>query len=120
MVGIAVSDDEGKIAFPRTIAPSDEKLLALLTNIIKEEKIDTAIVGDTRTVSGGENPVTKEAETFMDALGKAAEIPIRPAFEGWSSIEASRYAPKGEEHNDAAAAAVILQRFLDMHADAVE
>jgi RNase H-fold protein (predicted Holliday junction resolvase) len=31
----------------------------------------------------------------------------------WSSIEASRYAPEGSAKSDSAAAAVILQRYLD-------
>jgi len=120
MVGIAVSDEEGKIAFPRMAVPHDEDLLALLVTIVREEDVGAIIMGDTRTVSGGENPVTKDAEAFADTLAKATAVPVRPAFEGWSSIEASRYAPKGEEHNDAAAAAIILQRFLDMHEGAVQ
>ena len=41
-------------------------------------------------------------------------------MEAMSSIEASRYAEKGNEHDDAAAAAVILQRYLDMRGGAVD
>lgn len=120
MVGIAISDDDGKIAFPRAVVPNDEKLLAFVARMVEEEKIATIIVGDTRTVSGGENPVTREADAFIEALAQATAVPIERVFEAWSSIEASRYAPKGEEHNDGAAAAIILQRFLDIRGNGVE
>lgn len=120
MVGIAISDDDGKIAFPRAVVPNDEKLLAFVARMVEEEKIATIIVGDTRTVSGGENPVTREADAFIEALAQATAVPTERVFEAWSSIEASRYAPKGEEHNDGAAAAIILQRFLDIRGNGVE
>lgn len=115
-VGIAISDGEGKIAFPRAEVPNDGNLLPFITRMIREEDINVAIIGDTRTLGGGTNPITNEAEAFVDELKKHTTIAVEPAFEGWSSIEASRYAPKGQEHNNAAAAAIILQRFLDMHA----
>jgi RNase H-fold protein (predicted Holliday junction resolvase) len=41
-------------------------------------------------------------------------LPIERSWEVWSSIEAGRFAGKGHEHDDASAAAFILQRFLDM------
>jgi putative Holliday junction resolvase len=113
-VGIAISDDEGKIAFPRAEIPNDEKLLSFVARMASEEKTEQVIVGDTRSHGGAENPVTKEAERFAGELARETGLPVSRAFEAWSSVEASRYAPKGQEHNDAAAAAIILQRFLDM------
>ncbi len=114
MVGIAISDDDGRIAFPRAVVPNDEKLLTFVARKVAEEKIATIVVGDTRTVSGEENPVTKEADAFINAIAQTTAVHVERVFEAWSSKEASRYAPKGEEHNDGAAAAIILQRFLDM------
>jgi putative Holliday junction resolvase len=115
-VGIAVSDQDATIAFPRMALPNDEKLASLLVALIQEEKIGRIIVGDTRTSGGRENPVTSAAEKFAAMLSTASSVPVEFAPEIWSSIEASRYAEKGNEHNDAAAAAIILQRFLDMNA----
>ncbi len=120
LVGIAISDDEGKIAFPRAVVPNDEQLVTFVARMAEQEKVEAIIVGDTRTVSGAENPVTKKADAFIIAIAQATAIPTESVFEGWSSIEASRYAPKGEEHNDGAAAAIILQRFLDMQGNSVE
>jgi len=113
-VGVAVSDRDATIAFPRAVFPNDAKLLSGLTKIVQEERIESVVVGDTRSHGGGGNPVTAEAEVFIETLKSETKLPVESVPEVWSSIEANRYAPKGEEHNDAAAAAFILQRFLDM------
>jgi putative pre-16S rRNA nuclease len=115
-VGIAVSDAEGKIAFPRGLFLNDQYLLQSIVDFVAKENIEKIIVGDTRSHGGGENPVTAEAEQFMKDLEQGTKLPVTRAFEVFSSIEASRYAPGTKQHDDSAAAAVILQRFLDMHA----
>ena len=112
-VGVAVSDAAGTIAFPRATLPNDAQLFSQLEELVKNEKITCIVVGDTRSHGGKDNPVTAEAEAFVVALQKTLPVPIERVWEMWSSIEASRYAPEGKEHNDASAAAIILQRFLD-------
>ncbi len=119
-VGLAISDDGGTISFPRAVVPNDEKLLQFVARLILEEKVGQVVVGDTRTVSGAVNPITERADAFINELAKTTAVPIERVWEAWSSIEASRYAPKGEEHNDAAAAAFILQRYLDTRPSAIE
>ena len=113
-IGIAVSDENGAIAFPRTTLENGDDIVDRIMRLVKEEKVGTIIVGDTRSFSGRENPVTGESDAFAERLKRAASIPVERAWEAGSSIEASRYAPEGQEHDDASAAAVILQRFLDM------
>ena len=113
-VGTAVSNNEGTIAFPRATLTNDDRLLKHLADVVATEKVEQIIVGDTGPHGGGENPITAEAEKFMEDLARETRLPVSRAFEVFSSIEASRYAPKGSEHDDAAAAAIILQRFLDM------
>ena len=115
-IGVAVSDGTGAIAFPRGVLQNDSKLLPDLLHFIQSEKIERIIVGDTRSHVGGGNPITADAEKFMEELARTTSLPVSRAFEVFTSIEASRYAEKGNEHNDSAAAAVILQRFLDMNA----
>ncbi|MSU74000.1 Holliday junction resolvase RuvX [Candidatus Kaiserbacteria bacterium] len=112
-VGIAISDAAGTIAFPRATLANNEQLFSQLAELVKNEKIGTIVVGDTRSHSGKDNPVTAEAESFVAALEGAIAVPVERIWEMWSSIEASRYAPEGKGHDDASAAAVILQRFLD-------
>src|SRR3989344_77195 len=108
-VGVAVSDRDATIAFPRAVLVNDGTVIAQLKKITEEERIESIVVGDTRSHGGAENPVTKEAETFIETLKTETKLPVESAWEVWSSIEANRYAPQGEEHNDSAAAAFILQ-----------
>ena len=115
-VGTAVSNAEGTIAFPRPTLFNDKNLFANLKKLIADEKVGYIIVGDTRSHGGGENPITADAERFMQDIGAETSLPVSSAFEVFSSIEASRYAPDTKQHDDSAAAAIILQRFLDMNA----
>lgn len=112
-VGLALSDPTGSIAFPLETVPNDGSLLAHITKIIEDKMVRGVVVGDTRAFGGKENPVTKEAEAFVSAL-KEAGFSVEVVWEAGSSVEASRYAEKGDEHKDEAAAAIILQRFLDV------
>ena len=119
-VGVAVSDAEGTIAFPRTTLANDDQLFARLREVIEKEHIGMLVVGDTRSHGGADNPVTPEAEAFVATLERETKLPVERVWEMWSSIEASRYAPEGKEHDDAAAAAIILQRYLDIRSGTVE
>jgi putative Holliday junction resolvase len=112
-VGVAVSDESGTIAFPRATLKNDALLTEQIVRTIEENAIGCIVVGDTRSFSGLENPVTKEAEAFMRMLREETALPVEPAWEAGSSIEASRLSP--DTHDDAAAATIILQRYLDMH-----
>lgn len=114
-IGLAVSDEAGSIAFPRETIGNDEKTIGRIVELINKEKISAIVIGDTRTASGAANIASLSADLFIEELKSTTATPIHRGFEAWSSIEASRYAPKGKEHDDAAAAAIILQRFLDMH-----
>ncbi len=112
-IGLAVSDGAGTIAFPRATLPNDGKVFSQIAQLITDEKVGAIVVGDTRSHGGKDNPVTADAESFVAALEVKITVPIERIWEMWSSIEASRYAPEGKGHDDASAAAVILQRFLD-------
>jgi putative Holliday junction resolvase len=113
-VGIAVSDASGNIAFPHSVIPNDEQLVSKLAALVKDAWIKTVVIGDTRAEGGAANAVTSEAEQFAEQLKVATEIPVEWVREAGSSIEASQYAPPGREHDDSAAAAVLLQRYLDI------
>lgn len=114
-IGIAVSDAGGTLAFPHTIIPNDKKALAVILALIQKEQVGRIVMGDTRANNGVGNSITPEAERFADALFRESSIPVEFASESWSSYEAARYAP-GDHHDDSVAAAIILQRFIDMNA----
>lgn len=112
-IGLAVSDALGTIAFPRDIILNDANAQDLIADIVADEKIGGIVFGDTRTIGGDANIITPRAEEFAKKLSEHG-VPVKIVSEAWSSVEASRYAPKGSERDDSAAAAIILQRYLDM------
>ena len=114
-LGIALSDENGQFAFPNTTIPNDATSIDRIGQIVRHERVGKIVVGDTRAVNGVENPVTRESDAFVETLGAHTGISVARSWEAWSSVEAGRFAPKGKEHDDAAAAAIILQRYLDTH-----
>lgn len=114
-IGVAASDADGGFAFPRETIPNDSTAIDRLQKLIKEEGIKAIVIGDARAVSGVENAITADAEAFAKKLETFLKLPVTPIWEAWSSVEAARFAPKGREHDDSAAAAIILQRYLDTH-----
>ncbi len=113
-VGIAVSDADGTIAFPRTTLQNDAELVKTIAALIADEHAESIVIGDTLSHGGIANSVSDKADTFADELAQTTGLPVERGSELWSTMEVSKLATKGHEHDDASAAAFILQRFLDM------
>lgn len=131
-VGIAVSDALGSIAFPREIIPSDNKLPETISSLVEEEHIGKIVVGHSKAYDGSDNALQKDIERFVSKLEeKLPDVPVVLHDERGSSIAAKAHLyskgnianerwsgkdnAKKKEQVDARAAAVILQRYLDMN-----
>jgi putative Holliday junction resolvase len=112
-LGMAVSDPSGMIAFPKEELPNNGETLKNILDLIQNERVDVVVMGDTRTLSGEANTVTPEADAFAKKLEESG-VNVERIWEAWSTFEAARFAPENDRHNDSAAAAVILQRYLDI------
>jgi len=87
------------------------------------------IVGDPMTLDGGDQPIRHQAQTFARALAARYQLPVVMVDERSSSVEAAhRFAGEratGQRRRrdaatlDAAAAAIIIERWLHAPADAV-
>lgn len=119
-VGVAISDAAGVYAFPKSTLPNDSKLLQSIIEIAQKEGVETIVMGDTRSTEGYKNDVTVAADRFIEALKKQSNLPVERMWEAWSSLEAARFAPKGKKHDDASAAAIILQRYIEMRGNSVQ
>lgn len=117
-IGLAISSED--IAFPRIVVENDATLLPTLDEIIKKERIAEIVVGDTRAFGGGENSVSKDLKVFIGRLKEETGLPVHLIWEAGSSVEASRFAPRGRPKDDSAAAAIILQRYLDIRSGALD
>ena len=111
-VGIATSDDEGRMAFPFRVIPNNKKLIEAIAEICRRERIGTIIVGESYNFAGKPNLLMREIMPFAEELKKETGLPLEFMNEVYSSQEAARITGDNSE-NDAAAAALVLQSYLD-------
>ena len=127
-VGLALSDATATLASPWRLLqrpPSDAETLRLIvaevtTLIADDDGLEAVVVGWPRRLDGSANKQTPIVETFARALGAKVTVPVVLQDERLSSVEAeSRLAVdekdwrKRKAKLDAAAAAIILQDYLD-------
>ena len=128
-IGVAVSDPTRLLARPlttlRTTGLDGDALqisLAEVARLIAEEPLDAIVVGLPRRLDGSANDMTPRVQRFAERLGARAGLAVILQDERLTSVEAeSRLATREKswrvrkEQLDAAAAAVILQDYLDAH-----
>jgi putative Holliday junction resolvase len=128
-IGLAISDDGGRLAFPKEILLNDENIFKNIGEILKKEKIGEIVVGESVDFSGKLNALSVRIELFISDLIEKFNIPVHKQKEFLTSVEArkggatketltqkqshSRLKDKKRGHIDASAAALILQRYLD-------
>ncbi|MBI5139776.1 Holliday junction resolvase RuvX [Candidatus Nomurabacteria bacterium] len=128
-VGLAVSDDGGRLAFPAEILPNDKNIFEKISEILKEKNIEEVVVGESLNLYGLPNDVSSSIEIFISDLKNKFGIPVHKEKEFFTSLEARKVGKqktdfnKSESHSkmkekrvgkvDAVAAALILQRYLD-------
>ncbi len=121
-IGVALSDPTGALASPHSTLDStsqDGDIEAVL-RMVSENDVGLVVVGLPLSLSGGMGPQAREASGFARALAQRAGVPVRVLDERLSTVQAERLLreagvkPSRERARvDAAAAAVILQSYLD-------
>jgi putative Holliday junction resolvase len=119
-VGLALSDEMGTMGFPHMILTNTPKLLDELCTLIAKENVGAVVVGESRTLAGGDNPIAKDARSLGTSINERAGVPVFYESEVFTSTEARRApakelksrSPKRHEAVDASAAALILTSFL--------
>jgi putative Holliday junction resolvase len=120
-IGVALSDPLGKLASPLTIIKREEDLAELeaIAHIIDQYEIKRVIVGLPRTMDGSLGRQADKVEAFIQKLRNHIEVPVDFRDERLTTVSARRMmreikTKKGKKkRDDAIAAAVILQAFLD-------
>lgn len=116
-VGIAVSDETGTLAFPKSVLTNDRGLLARVVELSSAERASAFVLGESKDFRGADNPVARDAAAFGRDLERESGFPVHLQQEFLTSVEARRL-DADPERRDAHAAAVILQRYLDAHRSA--
>jgi putative Holliday junction resolvase len=121
-VGLAISDELGLLAHPRPYLPGGSRaaLLDALVEFAQAEGIDRFLVGLPRQLDGSEGRAAREARQFATALAQRTGIEVSLCDEWLSTRQAHQRLQEGghsarerRQRVDSAAAAVLLQSWLD-------
>jgi putative Holliday junction resolvase len=119
--GVAVTDREESMAFPRPALARDEQLTARLRSLVEEEGVELVVIGRPVALSGNETASTHEADALFELLTEGlAPVPVVQWDERLTTQEAQRSlsqagvkAKNHREHVDSAAAVIMLQSYVD-------
>lgn len=119
--GIAITDSDQTMAFPRTALANDESLITSLQQIIVDEGVEVVVVGRPVALSGNETSSTKEADLlFHELVNALGDLPVTQWDERLTTFEAHRSlsraglkARQHRDHVDSAAAVIMLQNYLE-------
>ena len=121
-MGIALSDPSGIIALPLEFIAAEPfaQFLARLKEILREKEVEMVLVGMPRNMDGSYGPAAAKVREFVAVLKENIIIPLRTWDERLTSTQANRMLIQAnvrrqdrKEKVDAAAAAILLQSFLD-------
>lgn len=111
-VGIAVSDEAGRLAFPYAILENNKGLVGEVKAICIKEGITDIVVGESVNYKGQPNLVMEEINRFVAELREVVAVPITHERE-FLSTQQARFFQTESKHVDDSAAAIILQSYLD-------
>ena len=128
-IGVAITDENQTLAFPKEIVPNSADTFKRLAEIIRKENITEVVVGESVDFSGKLNALSARIEVFILELQEKFGLPVHKQKEFLTSVEARKQGSRKSDFNqsqvhskvkqiksgriDSSAAALILQRYLD-------
>ncbi len=110
-VGIALTNEDGTMAFPREVLPNDTKLQGKIEAIIAKEHVDEIVIGHSLDRDGQPNKIHEAVEELMMDLTLSVGLPIHLMPEQYTTQAALRTQGRNDL-TDASAAALILDAFI--------
>ena len=121
-IGVALSDPGGILASPFTIVErSDlERDIDAIADIVSQQEVGQIIVGLPRSMDGRIRQQARKVQDFVEELCGHVAVPVEFRDERLTTVSAKRLMQsscrrksRGRIRYDAAAAAVILQSYLE-------
>jgi putative Holliday junction resolvase len=122
-VGVAISDDERRMAFPRPNVDGRGKPEAVaqrIKDVLASEDVETIIIGLPLTLEGREGMAARKARAFAKVIERVVGLPVLLRDERLTTSQATRslatLGVKGASRRqavDSAAAAILLQAYLE-------
>lgn len=126
-IGVAVSDEMELLASPRAVIrrQSTDQALSAIARAVSESSAGLVVVGLPISFDGQLHAQARTIQAFAERLRKRLNVPVVYADETLSSVRAEEQlraagvrSERIRERLDSAAAAVILQDYLDQRRDA--
>ncbi len=118
-MGIALSDEEGRLAAPLGVLARRDAVrdLAHVDRLARAHGVARVVVGLPHTLAGEVGPQARRVQRWAERLRLLLHVPLVYWDERFSTAEAARrladLPPRRRPPLDAAAATVILQDYLD-------
>jgi putative Holliday junction resolvase len=120
-IGVALSDPGGILASPLTIIERSElrQELDAIADIVKQQEVGRVIIGLPRSMDGTTGSQVQKVQDFVQELCRCIDVPVEFRDERLTTVSARRLMKSGrkkshkKERYDAAAAAIILQSYLE-------
>ena len=109
-IGVAITDDGNKMAFPCETFENNFKLFSRLNELIKRESIYKIIIGLPLNKNMKPTSQTTEIENWAEKLIKEVDLPIE--FEN-EILTTKAAVQSGAKDRHSASAAILLQSYLD-------
>ena len=119
--GIAISDLLCSITGSTQVIHGrmQEKLIASLVQIIKDNEVGEIVIGLPRNMDGSEGPRAELCRQFAARVEETTGLPVKLWDERWTTVEAHRilndhnyHGKKRKNTVDAVAASLILEGYL--------
>jgi putative Holliday junction resolvase len=118
-IGVAVSDPTGTLATPHSVIRRRSKAedFAAVARLAAELEAERVVVGLPLSLDGSVGPQARRVMRYAQALARTLTVPVELYDERYSTLTADELLAEGGGQRrapiDAAAAAVILQDYLD-------
>jgi len=118
--GVALSDLLGLLATPLAVlkCASREAEFAAIAALVEKHQVERVVVGYPRSLDGSIGPQARRVDRYVERLKPNLTVPVLMWEEQFSTVQAEQLIHEtgrrvNRERIDAAAAAVILQSYLD-------
>lgn len=113
-IGLAFADADTQIATPYGTIDNDDTVVSRLIDLCEERGVQVIVLGESKKLSGKDNPVMKQIRSFKETLEERTGLPVVYVPEFFTSAQARRQ-PEAKTHVDGSAAALILQSYINSH-----
>jgi len=118
-IGVAMSDPQGILASPLTIINRTDEQSAVnaIITIIEQNQVGVVVAGLPISMNGSIGSQAEKVQDFIRELSQHTEVPIEFRDERLTTVSARKLMKMtrkgGKVRDDAMAAALILQAYLD-------